>query len=35
MSVFATLKQRDISGTKIVVEAVREYIATKNLPPNG
>ena len=38
MSVFATLKQRDIPGTKIVVEAVREYIAMKNLPdlsPNG
>ena len=32
MSVFATLKQRDIPGTKVVVEAVREYIAMKNLP---
>lgn len=41
MSVFQTLKQRGSHGTKPVVEALREYLTTKNLPdlpkiqPNG
>jgi transposase len=33
MSVFQTLKQRGYQGTDIVVEALRQYISTKKLPP--
>jgi len=32
MSVFATLKQRGFRGTAIIVEAVREHLATKKMP---
>lgn len=32
MSVFATLKQRGYHGTKVIVDALREYLTTKKLP---
>ena len=32
MSVFATLKQRGHRGTKVVVDALREFLTTKKLP---
>ena len=32
MSVFSTLKQRGIHGTKPIVEALRKHLATRKLP---
>ena len=32
MSIFATLKQRGFHGTSTIVEAVRKFLVTKNLP---
>ena len=32
MSVFQTLMQRGYRGTDVVIEALRQYIATKKLP---
>jgi len=33
MSIFQTLKQRGYQGTDVVIEALRQYITTKKLPP--
>ena len=33
MSIFQTLKQRGYQGTDVVIEALRQFITTKKLPP--